>query len=408
MKATKILHKHGSEFAKRGGDDFPLKGYQCISESPAEGADWVDQTDGLLSGMKIGNKIYVREELLANSSVQVLKAGKVPVLTMGDLVELESPVPPRAAAWAVLRFADTVFLFISVHLSGGRFDDEIVKKLLEEEGLGDMSKEDLERVLAVKSLQLDDVMRKVHAMAITSQICEDKPPPCHPARLKSAGSVVDSVAEQVHNGLRADHEALPPVDYVVLGGDCNSYSHEVTRLRSAANPQFSYACSALFGPYEENKHKVDGFLRYQTVPDSISSGMGSLKRVIPKNGAERLGAVPSARSTIYGGVVDHFFVLSNSHRMAACKVASVVAERGLAMTEAGDFVREASDHNPISLELEWSTEDVANCSGERLEKNGPVEAERVARPSFTSSKSSKDSASDHLETCATSCACAIM
>jgi hypothetical protein len=71
-----------------------------------------------------------------------------------------------------------------------------------------------------------------------------------------------------------------------------------------------------------------------------------LRRVLPSNAS-------TARSSIYGGIVDHFF-LHAAAGIALRELESTVEENGLAADGTGaGFRRRASDHNPIRLALAW-------------------------------------------------------
>jgi hypothetical protein len=338
----RMMAKHGKAFEFRAGPcrDFgktnfgglPLEGFRRVAEASAETADWIDQTKGVVSGMRVANKIYVRRSL----DCEVLAAGCLEVVTLDKLVRFDCEVPPRATPFAVIRYEDTVVCLISAHLSGGRFDDELIKAMLD--GVREASAAEVEAALELKSTQLTDAVRKVYA-AVNRQAAVHLE--------ETIGRSLSEVSRKLKDLEKAKPRLpLPPIDLVVLGGDCNSYSREVTSLRTDANPQFGYACKVLFGEYAENKSKVDQFLRYQTVRDEISYNDWSLRRVPPSNAA-------TARSSIYGGIVDHFFL----HAAASIELRefeSTVEPHGLAGDGTGSgFRRKASDHNPILLALAW-------------------------------------------------------
>jgi hypothetical protein len=341
----RIMAKYGKAFEFRAGpcrnvgktnfSGLPLEGFRCVAEASAETADWIDQTKGVVSGMRVANKIYVR----CGSGCEVLASGFLEVVTLDKLVHFDCEVPPRATPFAVIRYEDTVLCLISVHLSGGRFDDELIKSMLD--GIREASAEEVEAALELKSTQLKDVVGKVYAAVNRKE------------KVHLEETVGRSILE-VSRKLRDIEQAkprfpLPPIDLVVLGGDCNSYGREVASLHTDANPQFGYACKVLFGEYEKNVSKVEQFLRYQTVRDDISLDDWTLKRVLPSNAS-------TARSSIYGGIVDHFFVHADAARsgLALRELAATVEATGLAVDETGSgFLRKASDHNPVRLALAW-------------------------------------------------------
>jgi hypothetical protein len=338
----RIMAKYGKAFEFRAGPcrnagktnfgGLPLEGFRRLAEASAETADWIDQTKGVVSGMRVANKIYVRRGL----SCEVLASGCLEVVTLDKLVRFDCEVPPRATPFAVIRYEDTVACLISAHLSGGRFDDELIKSMLD--GIRDASAAEVEAALELKSTQLKDVVGKVYA-AVNRQAAVHLE--------ETVGRSILEVSRKLRDMEKAKPRLpLPPIDLVVLGGDCNSYGREVTSLRTDANPQFGYACKVLFGEYEENARKVDQFLRYQTVRDEIPHDDWTLRRV-------RSSSAPTARSSIYGGIVDHFFV----HAAASVdlrELESTVEAQGLAADETGSgFLRKASDHNPVRLTLAW-------------------------------------------------------
>lgn len=328
-----MLKAHGEQLKFRGGEGFPIEGYTRIAESSAESADWIDRTEGLLSGMTVANKIYMRKDLDA----KVLMTGRVDILTLDHLIDLDTHVPPRASPYAVVQYKGTVLCFISVHLSGGRFDDELVKRILSEEPQVEAR---VAAATTLKAQQLGDVAAKVHD-AVHGRA---------PVRFSrnAMGSMLKLSQTLAEERKRQPAEPLPPVDVVVLGGDCNSYGKEVTSLHTDANPQFGYATGVLFGPYAENAGKVDAFLRYQTVPDEVAHSGWQLRRELATNAA-------TARSSIYGGIVDHFFVHTDRERVrfGSTRAKAAVVERGLRLEAEGKYAREASDHNPVSMVLEW-------------------------------------------------------
>lgn len=337
-----LMVRRGSQIKFRGGKDFPLEGYSCIAESKAETADWLDQTEGLLSGMHVSNKIYVREDIKSEFTVlSTCSDAGAPVPTLGDLLKLEKEVPPRSACWACVRYLETTFMLTSVHLSGGRFDDSLIKDMI---GDPAMASSDLEKALTVKATQLNSALKQVFDM-------------CHDVHLLRSQSdviqkrndvtLMDMVKEKQ---AREAISALPPIDFMIVGGDCNSYAGEVTSLHNEKNPQFGYATGVLFGPYKDAMKEVDAFLKYQTVPDAISNGEWTLARQMHSNRDDG----PHVRSSIYGGIVDHFFLYAAPDRVTSHTACSTVGEDGLQRdAESGKYARLASDHNPITLSLSW-------------------------------------------------------
>ena len=97
---------------------------------------------------------------------------------------------------------------------------------------------------------------------------------------------------------------------------------------------------------------IDAFLQYQSgIPNEIQcehqrGQPWRMQRLVAANAA-------TARSSIYGGIVDYFMLHCAKGAVKEPRHRVAVVERGLTNDAKGAMVRFASDHNPICLDLQW-------------------------------------------------------
>ena len=86
----------------------------------------------------------------------MLASGEVHIVTMSDVVPGVATTP-RGAAWACVRYQETTVVLVCVHLSGGRFDDVVMKSLID----ADAASTTVGAACRLKQSQLAEILRKV-------------------------------------------------------------------------------------------------------------------------------------------------------------------------------------------------------------------------------------------------------
>jgi len=200
---------------------------------------------------------------------------------------------PRCVAIAVN--AKTGMAFASFHLSGGSSDDVAARHWMKEHKYAPTLKQD--------ELQL------------------------------LAGYVSDG-----NNG----------ISYAIAGGDTNGLTGEKATVCTG---QYCNEAPEIFAGFEATL-----WTEYQTIPDSLSlhHDSGKLVRLFVSNNDNSGDAdLVSSSSSIYGGVVDHFYMFQNPESPQISSMPTVaILPVGLSVSEKGGRLqRELSDHNPIEVVL---------------------------------------------------------